>query len=66
MREAMASGLALKSHDAIHLGTAMNQRCDQVFTYDEKLWKFSTAVGIPLGPPSNPQPQLSEQRPEHG
>jgi predicted nucleic acid-binding protein len=58
MRQAMTRGWSLKAHDAVHLATAMNQDCDEVFTYDDKLWKFAEIIEMPVGPPKNPQEQL--------
>lgn len=63
MRTAAGDGFSLKSHDAVHLATAMNRQCDECFTYDAKLHKFSKIVGMPIGLPTNPQTTLAVDQP---
>jgi predicted nucleic acid-binding protein len=55
MRDAIARGWGLKPKDAIHLATAVQVRATEVQTYDDRLWKFSEVLGVPVQAPSSRQ-----------
>jgi predicted nucleic acid-binding protein len=59
MREALAQGQpGLKPHDAMHLATAVRMDAREIQTYDEKLEKYATVVGLPIRKPVTAQAQL--------
>jgi predicted nucleic acid-binding protein len=58
LRNSMATGWQLKPLDAIHLATAQWIGATVVNTYDEKLFKFSSDIGISIEIPKAIQPKL--------
>lgn len=48
----------LKPLDAIHLATAKIHGAQEFHTYDPKLKKYETYLGIPIGPPISATPRL--------
>jgi predicted nucleic acid-binding protein len=58
IRAAVPKGWALKPMDAIHLATAQQVDATSFHTYDERLDKYSDAIGIPVIRPSAVRPQL--------
>jgi hypothetical protein len=51
MRDAVPNGWSLKGFDAIHLATAKYIEATKLLTYDKKLFKYNTAIGLPVVPP---------------
>jgi predicted nucleic acid-binding protein len=58
MREGVQHGWRLKSHDAIHLGTAKLMGATDFHTYETGLQKYAELVGCPVRPPWNPMSPL--------
>ena len=52
MRAAIAQGWSLRPVDAIHLASAKVGEASKVQTYDERLFKFSVLLDIPVEQPS--------------
>ena len=63
MRDGIPQGWSLKPLDAIHLATAkwlvsVGIPIAEFHTYDTQLFRYSTAIGLPILEPYTPQPQL--------
>ena len=51
MRKTVGDGWKLRPPDAIHLSTAVRLGCQEFLTYDSKLFKFESLVGMPVKEP---------------
>jgi predicted nucleic acid-binding protein len=58
IRLAVSKGWSLKPLDAIHLATAKWLRVDEFHTYDDRLFKFATDVGLKILIPYVEKPRL--------
>ncbi len=58
IRMAVAKGWSLKPMDAIHLATARRMEAEDFYTYDERLFKFDSEVGLKVCPPYTSRPRL--------
>lgn len=58
MRSGIPEGWSLKPMDAIHLCTARRTECGAFHTYDGRLEKWTSKVGLPIGNPNPSNPQL--------
>jgi len=58
IRYSITEGWSLKPKDAIHLSTAKFQECEEFHTYDRKLNKYSTHLGIEIKNPVSDTPRL--------
>lgn len=57
-RSGIPEGWSLKPMDAIHLSTARRMRVDAFHTYDDRLKKWTSKVGYPIGEPDPASPVL--------
>lgn len=57
---AVVHGYALKPLDAVHLASAQWLQVQEVHTYDDRLEKFSEAIGRRICAPYANQPRLPE------
>jgi predicted nucleic acid-binding protein len=51
MRKTTGDGWKLKAPDAIHLSTAVRLGCQEFLTYDSRLFKFDSIIGMPVKEP---------------
>lgn len=51
MRKTVGDGWKLRPPDAIHLSTAVRLGCQEFLTYDSKLFKFDSIIGMPVKEP---------------
>jgi predicted nucleic acid-binding protein len=58
IRMAVARGWGLKPPDAIHLATGAQYGCAEIFTYDDKWFRYSPHLGVSISEPHNPQERL--------
>ena len=58
IRRVIPLGYVLKSHDAIHLATAKYVDAKECFTYDDKLHKYNSYVGLNILSPYVSSPKL--------
>lgn len=58
IRRAITLGYSLKPADAIHLASAKYAGVVELFTYDDKLFRFSTSLGFDIKEPYVRQPRL--------
>lgn len=57
-REDWKHGWKADFPDLIHLATAQHVKVDEVHTLDERLHRYSTVIGLPVGYPTPPQGRL--------
>jgi len=55
---ALPQGWRLTASDALHLASAKYLEADEIYTYDEKLYKFAEGLGIPIVPPMTDLPMM--------
>jgi len=58
IREAMTKKWRLQAADAIHLASAKQKKAVEVFTYDDRLHKFSEIIGMPVREPYTSSPRM--------
>ncbi|NJO06434.1 MAG: type II toxin-antitoxin system VapC family toxin [Chloroflexaceae bacterium] len=58
IRKALTDGFRMKPYDATHLATAQALGVKEFHTYDDKLDKFDTLIGIPIIRPYTEYPRL--------
>ena len=58
LRRSMARGWKLKTIDAIHLASAEWVGAVEMNTYDDRLWKYTELISIPVRAPIATQPRL--------
>lgn len=58
IRFAVTQGWRLTPLDAIHIATAERLGAERLFTYDDRLPRYSQHVGISIEEPFNPQPTI--------